>query len=325
MSKSLIHAGNSAEITSDVGANGIVHFDNSAKTFSNPAADIDGAVLHAPGSTYTTTGSGQVIAGGRHSVSTPYEFPEIDCEAIETTATNLQPGWTRPSGTSYPTSGSTARHFRVTGSNVTLPAGTYYFCRFSMANGAKLRFSNSQPTQIYIDSPSRSGSLCTGQANPAGTFWTENSNEFNQDGREELVEVFVHGTSWNGTRSRPSFCVPAGDPPHTNKCRSDVLLGNSANFEGMIRAPNTTVELNNSVVFTGAIAADTIRFNNSTKFALTDAVKDSAPPRAAASAAATGSSAARSQPPPAIPNPAASRQSDSMPRAPDSLNRHQPI
>jgi hypothetical protein len=281
MSKSLIYAGNSSEITSEVGANGIVHFGNSAKTFSNSSADIDGAVLHAPGSTYQTSGSSQQIAGGRHSVSTPYVFPPIDFEAIETTATNLQPGWIRPSGTSYPPAGGTPMHFRVTGTAL-LPAGTYYFCRFSMASGAKLTFSTTHPTRIYIDSPSRSGSLCEGQSNPAttypvGTFWMENSNEFNKDGREELVEVFVHGTSYNGTRSRPSFCTPAGDPPDTDKCESDVILVNSAGFEGMINAPNTTVELNNSGKMKGAIAADKIRFNNSVVFELTDAVKDSAP------------------------------------------------
>jgi hypothetical protein len=280
MSKSLIYAGNSSEITSDVGANGVVHFGNSAKTFSNSSADIDGAVLHAPGSTYQISGSGQQIAGGRQTVPTPYAFPEIDFEAAEVAAlqTNLKtsPLWPIPSNTTYD---RTTKQFRVTGA-ATLPAGTYYFCRFSMANSAKLTFSTSEPTQIYIDSPSRPGSLCAGppaQADPAGTFWTENSNEFNKDGREELVEVFVHGTSLNANRTPPSFCTPAGDSPHTDKCESDVLLNNSSGFEGMIYAPNTTVELNNSGKMKGAIAADKIRFNNSVVFELTDAVKDSAP------------------------------------------------
>lgn len=276
MSNSLMYAGNSSEITSEVGANGVVHFGNSAKTFSNSSADIDGAVLHAPGSTYQTSGSSQQIAGGRQSVSTPYAFPAIEFEPIETTATNLTtPGWSK-SGYS-----ATTMQWTVSGSQ-SLAAGTYYFCRFFMANGAKLTFSSSAPTQIYIDSPSRSGSLCEGQTNPAttypvGTFWTENSNEFNKDGREDLVEVFVHGTSYNGTRTPPSFCTPAGDSPHTDKCESDVLLNNSSGFEGMIYAPGTTVELNNSGKMKGAIAADKIRFNNSVVFELTDAVKDSAP------------------------------------------------
>jgi hypothetical protein len=277
MSKSLMYAGNSSEITSEVGANGVVHFGNSAKTFSNSSADIDGAVLHAPGSTYETSGSSQQIAGGRHTVSTPYVFPEIEFEPIETTATNITTAnWTKPGYT------PATKQWTVSGDQ-SLAAGTYYFCRLTMVNSAKLTFSTSQPTKIYIDSPSRAGSLCEGQSNPAttypvGTFWTENSNEFNKDGKEELVEIFVHGTSYNGTRSGPSFsCTPAGSTPHTGKCKSDVLLNNSSGFEGMINAPNTTVELNNSGKMKGAIAADKIRFNNSVVFELTDAVKDSAP------------------------------------------------
>lgn len=276
MSKSLMYAGNSSEIKSDVGVNGVAHFGNSAKTFSTSA--VDGALLRAPGSTYETSGSSQEIAGGQQSVTTPFVFPPIDFEAAEVAAqaTNLRTlptSWTAPSGSSY---NALTMQFTVTGT-ATLEAGTYYFCRFYMDNSAKLQFSTSQPTQIYVDSPSRAGSLCAGQADPSGTFWTRNSNEFNKGGREELVEVFVHGTSFNANRARPFWCTPAGDPPTTDRCESDVLLNNSAGFEGMINAPDTTVELNNSGIFTGAITADKIRFNNSIKFELTAAVKDSAP------------------------------------------------
>jgi Tfp pilus assembly protein PilX len=283
MSKSLMYAGNSSEITSDVGANGHVHFGNSAKTFSKSSAGIVGGIFQPVGGTYGTSGSGQEIAANpdRQQVATSYAFPEIDFEAAEIAAqaTNLKtsPPWTRPSGTSY---NATTKHFTVTeGNTATLPGGTYYFCRFFMENSAKLRFSSSTATQIYVDSPSRPGSLCTGQTDPAGTFWLRNSNEFNKDGREDLVEIFVHGTSSNGTRSKPSWCTPAGDAPPAPdlRCRSDVLLANSMDFEAMIYAPNTTVELNNSIKMKGAIAADTIRFNNSTVFELTSAVKDSAP------------------------------------------------
>jgi hypothetical protein len=281
MSKSLMYAGNSSEIRSDVGANGHVHFGNSAKTFANSSADIVGGIFQPAGGTYETSGSGQEIAANpdRQQVGTSYAFPEIDFEAAEIAAeaTNLKtsPAWTWPSGTTY---NPTTKHFTVTG-DALLPGGTYYFCRFYLDNSAKLRFSTSQATQIYVDSPSRPGSLCTGQADPAGTFWLRNSNEFNKDGREDLVEIFVHGTSSDGERSNPSWCSPAGNtPPGPDlRCKSDVLLNNSSGFEGMIYAPNTTVELNNSGKMKGAIAADTIRFNNSIVFELTSAVKDSAP------------------------------------------------
>jgi Tfp pilus assembly protein PilX len=277
MSKSLMYAGNSSEITSNVGVNGVAHFGNSAKTFANSSAGIAGAVMRAPGSAYQTSGSGQVIAGGQQSVSTPFEFPATDFEAAEIAAltTNLKtsPAWSAPSGSSYD---ATTKQFTVTG-EATMPAGTYYFCRVRLASGAKWRFSSTQATQIYVDSPSRPGSLCTGQADPAGTFTAENSNEINKDGREDLLDIFVHGTSYNGTRSAFSWCTPAGDMPHTDKCESDFLLNNSAWFEGSVYAPNTTVEVNNSGTWIGAIGADKIRFNNSVKFELTSAVKDSAP------------------------------------------------
>ena len=276
MSKSLMYAGNSAKITSDLGSNGLVQWGNSAETFLNSPAEIDGAVYHAPGSTFT--GDDEKIVGGRHSVPTQYDFPPIeDFDEVKTTATNITTlNWSRP-GMTYTASTMT---LRVTGTSASLLPGDYYFCRFSMANSAKLTFSQTQATNIYIDSPSRAGSLCGTQSNPSptypvGTFWLENSNEFNMGGKEELVEVFVEGTSHNGTRTPPSFCTPAGDLPHTDKCESDVILVNSAAFEGMIYAPKTTVELNNSGKMWGAIAADKIRFNNSVEFTLTDAVKDS--------------------------------------------------
>jgi Tfp pilus assembly protein PilX len=285
MSKSLMYGGNSSKITSDMGANGLVHWGNSAETFSNPAADIDGAIYRGPDSpTPEYSGSPKEPVGGWHTVSTPYDFPPIqDFDTVKTTATNITtPSWSRP-GMTYTALTKTLRVTSTTGTASLLP-GTYYFCRFSMANSAKLTFSTTQPTKIYIDSPSRAGSLCgnppvsnPSPTYPVGTFWIENSNEFNMGGREELVEVLVEGTSHNGTRSRPSFCTPGGDLPHTDKCESDVILVNSAGFRGMIYAPKTTVELNNSGKMWGAIGADKIRFNNSVEFQLTDAVKDSDP------------------------------------------------
>jgi Tfp pilus assembly protein PilX len=277
MSNSLMYGGNSSKITSEIGTNGLVQWGNSAETFSNSSADIDGAIIRSPTSpTPQLHPSSKVPVGGWQTVATPYAFPPIDdFDTVKTTATNITTlNWSRP-GMTYTASTMT---LRVTGGSASLLAGTYYFCRFSMANSAKLTFSQTQQTKIYIDSPSRAGSLCGTQSNPGntypvGTFWLENSNEFNKDGKEELVEVFVEGTSYNGTRTPPSFCTPAGDSPHTDKCESDVILVNSAMFEGMIYAPKTTVELNNSGKMKGAIAADKIRFNNSVEFELTDAVK----------------------------------------------------
>jgi Tfp pilus assembly protein PilX len=120
MSKSLMFAGNSAELKSNVGVNGVAHFGNSAKTFPGPTG-ITGAILRAPGSTYETSGSSQVIAGGQQSVATPFVFPPTDFDTPKTTAINIVSGLSR-TGMTYTASTKT---LRVTGSSASLPAGTW--------------------------------------------------------------------------------------------------------------------------------------------------------------------------------------------------------
>jgi hypothetical protein len=275
LGKTQVFAGNSSKIWSDVGSNTNVHFGNSAETYHvGGHVDVDGSVLRGPGSTYTTEGSSQSVAGGQVFVSA-FEFPPIDFAAAEAAAANKT--WTSanaPSGSSYSTSGNTNRHLTVTGISM-LPPGTYVFCRVLIRDGAQWRFHGTQPTRVYIDSPNRVGSPCYDQPDPAGTFWAENSNLINMNaGKEHLLDIFVGGTPWNGTRSRPSWCSPAGSPPKDEECRSDFILGNSTHIEASVYAPTTTVEANNSVHWWGAVGADRIRFNNSIEFHLTDAVKN---------------------------------------------------
>jgi Tfp pilus assembly protein PilX len=275
LGKTQVFAGNASKIWSDVGSNTNVHFGNSVETYHvGGHVDVDGAVLRGPGSTYTTEGSSQKVWGGQVFVSA-FEFPPIDFDAAEAVAANKT--WTstnKPNGSTYSTSGNTNRHLTVTDTS-TLPPGTYLFCRVLIKDGAQWRFDGTQPTRVYIDSPNRVGSPCYGQPDPAGTFWAENSNHINMNaGREHLVDFFIGGTPWNGTRARPSWCSPAGSPPKYEECRSDFIIGNSGHVEASVYAPNTTVEANNSVHWWGAIGADKIRFNNSVEFRLTDAVKN---------------------------------------------------
>jgi hypothetical protein len=264
-----VFLGNSSELKSDVGTNGNAHFGNSAKTFELTNIDVQGDVLRGPGSTYTTEGSGQVIAGGQVFVPA-FEFPAIDFAAAQTAALNLTTAnWTK---SGYNT---TTKQWTVSGTQ-SLDPGTYLFCRLHLNDGAKLRFPHaSQPTKVYIDSPTRVGSPCHGQLNPSGTFTADNSNEINLDaGKEHLVDFFVGGTPWDGTRSRYSWCDPKGSPIKFEECRSDVVMDNAVKINASIYAPTTTVEANNSIEWKGAIGANKIRFNNSVKFELTGAVKD---------------------------------------------------
>jgi Tfp pilus assembly protein PilX len=276
LGKTQVFAGNSSKMWSDVGSNGNVHFGNSAELHQAGSIDVDGGILRGPGSTYTTEGSSQKIAANPDFTFVPeFPFPPIDFEAAEAAALNLQPGWSAPSGSSYvSTSGNTFGHLTINGTSE-IPPGTYLFCRVFVQDGKQWRFHGTQPTRIYIDSPNRVGSPCYNQPEPAGTMWAENSNLINMNaGREHLVDFFMGGTALNGTRSRPSWCSPAGSPPKDEECRSDFIIGNSGHIEASVYAPTSTVEANNSVHWWGAIGADKIRFNNSVEFQLTKAVKE---------------------------------------------------
>jgi Tfp pilus assembly protein PilX len=273
LGKTQVFLGNSSKVWSDVGTNGNAHFGNSAETYEVSSIDVDGAVMRGPGSTYTSEGSSQKIAGGQVFVPA-FEFPATDFEAAEAAALNLQPGWTKPNGTSYGNLPANLHQLTVTGT-ATLAPGTYLFCRLHLNDGKHLRFHGTQPTKVYIDSPARVGSPCYGQSDPAGTFTADNSNQINVNaGKEHLVDFFVAGTPWNGTRDRYSWCDPKGSPIKYEECRSDVVMDNSVDIKASVYAPTTTVEANNSVKWWGAIGADKIRFNNSVEFTLTGAVKD---------------------------------------------------
>jgi type II secretory pathway pseudopilin PulG len=275
LGKTQVFAGNSSKIWSDVGSNTNVHFGNSAETYHvGGHVDVDGSVLRGPGSTYTTEGSSQKVTGGQVFVSA-FEFPPIDFAAAQAAALNLatNPAWVKPPNSTY----DAATHHFTVGENkiVTMPPGTYLFCRVHLFYGAQLRFHATQPTRIYVDSPTRVGSPCYGQGDPAGTFTAQENNHINMNhGREHLVDIYIGGTPWNGTRAKWSWCDPAGSPPKPEECKSDFVLGDSIHMEASVYAPTSTVEANNSVHWWGAVGADKIRFNNSIEFRLTEAVKE---------------------------------------------------
>jgi Tfp pilus assembly protein PilX len=270
LGKSLVFAGNSSKITSDVGTNGQARFGNSAETISNPSVGIAGAVQLGPGGTYSPVGgtSGQKVVGGVQNVDA-FELPPIDFEAVESTATNVvTPGWS-VSGAVY---SAANRTFTINSGTVTMPPGTYHFCRVHLGVSVKWRFHSTLPTRIYVDSPDRSGSVCGAGT---GTFTSDESVEINKEaGAEQLLDIFVSGTAQNDTRTNYSWCSPAGVPAQPEECKSDFMLDNSVWIEASVYAPNTSVQANNSVTWIGAVGADKIRFNNSITFTLTDAVKN---------------------------------------------------
>jgi type II secretory pathway pseudopilin PulG len=274
----LVETWNSDELHSDVGSNQEVDFGNSTKLFADSSLGVEGGVTLAPGATPGYHGGASVtIPGGVDTVAAPFELPQVDFETVENNNNNAVLPATRYN--------STTRRFRVDSGTYTFPPGTYHFCRLYLGNSVNLQFSSSALTQIYIDSPARTDSVCNNAGADVihdGTFNADNSVTVNEvGGHEEFLEIYMYGTGREDTRPRYSETTGSGwncdwvaSTAKPSECTSDFMLDNSVKFWGTVYAPNSTVQAHNSVEWYGAVAANKIRFFNSIKFWLTDAVKN---------------------------------------------------
>jgi hypothetical protein len=195
-------------------------------------------------------------------------MPMPDFEAVESLAANDNENLVADLGTSW---NATTRRINAGNSVIkTIRPGIYHVCGVHLGNSVNLKFSHAggARTRIYVDSPWRPGSVCAGQADPAGTFTADNSVNFNMESgqREELVDIYMYGTTANDTRNRYSWCSDSGLEA---SCRSDFMLDNSVNFYGSVYAPNSTIQAHNSVNWQGSAAGDKIRFFNSVNFQVT--------------------------------------------------------
>jgi hypothetical protein len=161
-----------------------------------------------------------------------------------------------------------------------MPPGTYHFCNVFLGSSVNLRLANTgnQVTRIYVDSPSRPGSGCSGSD---GTFGADNSVLINKEvgEREELLEIYLHGKGAEDTRAPYSWCTRQFDPATlADECKSDFMLDNSVEFYGTVYAPQSTVQAHNSVKIFGAVAADKVRLYNSVSFTMTGEIQSKPPP-----------------------------------------------
>jgi Tfp pilus assembly protein PilX len=269
--KSLVYAWNSVNLTTDVGSNSQVRFENSINVNDNDSINVDGRVLLLTGGTFHK-GNSVNVEGGQQTVTTPFDMPVPDFEVYENA--NDNGNLTTDLGTAW---NSTTRRINLTSGEKTIRPGTYHVCGVFLGNSVKLKFSHTggARTRIYVDSPSRTGSMCSTQADPAGTFGADNSVEINKESgeREELLDIYLYGTTQNDTRSTfSSWCTDGFTGGLTGECRSDFMLDNSVLFYGSVYAPNSTVQAHNSVTIHGSVAADKIRFYNSISFNLTGPV-----------------------------------------------------
>jgi Tfp pilus assembly protein PilX len=270
--RSLVYAWNSVTMSSDVGSNQLVQFENSIEVNDNDAINVDGKVMLLTGGQYVQ-GNSVTVEGGTQTVTTPFDLPVPDFETVEGTNDNGNLATDLGSGVWN----SSTRRINLTSGERTIRPGTYHVCGVHLGNSVKLKFSHTggARTKIYVDSPSRTGSdYCAGQADPAGTFTADNSVEINKEvgEREELLDIYMYGTPHNDTRDRYSWCTDLNNGGLPGECRSDFMLDNSVNFYASVYAPNSTVQAHNSVQLWGSVAADKIRFYNSIVFNLTGPV-----------------------------------------------------
>ena len=272
--KSLVYAYNAAKLISDVGSNEQVIFHNSVNVEDNAAIDVDGKVMILTGGTYTYANSVK-IDGGTQTITTPFDLPTPDFDGPQATNNNAAlPNSVFEGGSA----GRALRRFRIADSSeYTMPPGTYHFCNVRLGNSVKWKFSHTggQRTRIYVDSPTRPGSVCAGQADPAGTFTADNSVEINKEvgEREELLDIYMYGTPYNDTRAMYPWCEPIHHPNEAASCKSDFMLDNSVDLYGGVYAPNSTIQAHNSTKIWGALAADKLLFFNSVDFTLTGEMK----------------------------------------------------
>jgi Tfp pilus assembly protein PilX len=302
--KSLVYAWNSVKMSSDVGSNTRVEFQNSIEVNDNDAINVDGKVMLLTGGQYVP-GNSVTVEGGTQTVTTPFDLPTPNFATVQDTNDN---GNLTQNLHGSGVWDAATRRINLGSGERTIQPGTYHVCGVHLGNSVKLKFSHTggARTKIFVDSPSRPGSICAGppaQADPAGTFTADNSVEINKESgeREELLDIYMHGTAHNDTRNRYSWCADLQSPALTGECRSDFMLDNSVNFYGGVYAPNSTVQAHNSVKIWGSIAADKIRFYNSIEFNLTGPMIDK-PPETGATGAATRRGWAECRPEQATPS-----------------------
>lgn len=233
---------NSGQINAWIGSNGQIDFQNSST--------VTGVELgpSAPNPTFSNGSSVGSIT--RRSVSQgSHILAPVDVGNSATVNDNLRLTNGQDATTNVTYTHSTRVLQGTSSASVTLGGGTYNFCKFAADNSMTVNIAAGAKVRIFIDSPTRSGSGC---AAGTGTMSANNSITFNNPGPAENLQVYVYGTSSNGS---------------TN---TDVDFKNSVVFnKGFVYAPQSKIFFQNNANWTGAIASKQVEFKNSVNFTWT--------------------------------------------------------
>ena len=137
---------------------------------------IDGNATPGPGKTFTRTGGS--ITGTTTSATSLVPCTPIDLTALSTTlkTTNSNANVPKSTGGKDPLSGSTHTDFSLSGGDhVTLPAGTYYFTKFSMSGASTVSITGN--VNILVNGAvSISGGSVAGSSSYQLRFWSTATN-----------------------------------------------------------------------------------------------------------------------------------------------------
>ena len=250
---------NAATITGDVVSNaGVINFNNNV-TISH------GTVTTGPSGSVTNTQ--HLTCTNNCSVSqsgTQITVPPTDPSPYSDSATtNNDAAINWGSSGIYTASTRTVNATGSVGSSsspIIFPSGIYNFCEFHLNNTAWLQVPAGASVKIYIDSPYRTGSGCaagTGDFNINNTLsWTNLTND------PTNLQISAYGN--------PSGAAAAfqANPSSPGQWQPDFEFNNSVNVPLVadIYAPNSWINLNNTVNMAGALVGGYIKANNSTTF-----------------------------------------------------------
>jgi hypothetical protein len=226
-------SGPNFKVTSDTGSNGPITYGENVSPPGAPYGCFVGPLGSAPATCPTTP------------VPT-ITVPSVDTLPFGTTLTTNSNATILAGYTAGTRSLSVAA-----GATLTLAAGDYNFCFVTLGAGATLQAASGERVRIFVDSPSRTGSGCTGPTGGqfnAGKLETATA-KINPSTTAGQIEVYAYGTA-----TPPANL--ASPPPET--CNNDVTFnnGSSATSNNLyIYAPDSNVSIESNAYQYGAVVA----------------------------------------------------------------------
>jgi type II secretory pathway pseudopilin PulG len=238
-----IMTGNS-RVDGDVASNSNVNVSGTSALCGNVTYGVGKIFTGPPCGAYTRKEATQAIS-----------MPAIDQGNAPTSNDNGRIGtldpWTNSSRISW---NPTARSLRLEGSaTLTLTGNVYSLCSLQLQNSAQLiigaRAADAPPVKIYLDSPEN----CPSVSN-AGSMRLEQTSSLLNNNDAAQLQVYAMGSS--GTTTKIEF---------TNS--------SAVNLPMVIYAPKSELLMQQSITIVGAVAAKTVKMENSSQIIWTDRVR----------------------------------------------------